>query len=80
MHRDAVAATGPVGDRAFCLVDADSGHCLRTVENPTLRIDYILTANGATATSAEVIRTTASDHLPIVAELSITKTPNGKVK
>lgn len=51
-----------------------------SVENPTLRIDYILTANGATATSAEVIRTTASDHLPIVAELSITRTPNGKVK
>lgn len=51
-----------------------------SVENPTLRIDYILTARGATATSAEVIRTTASDHLPIVAELSITKTPNGKVK
>ena len=51
-----------------------------SVENPSLRIDYILTARGATATSAEVIRTTASDHLPIVAELSITKTPNGKVK
>lgn len=51
-----------------------------SVENPTLRIDYILTARGATVTSAEVIRTTASDHLPIVAELSITKTPNGKVK
>ncbi|WP_434994706.1 endonuclease/exonuclease/phosphatase family protein [Arthrobacter sp. Ld5] len=51
-----------------------------SVENPSLRIDYILTARGATATSAKVIHTTASDHLPIVAELSITKTPNGKVK
>ncbi len=51
-----------------------------SVENPTLRIDYILTARGVTATSARVIHTTASDHLPIVAELSITKSPNGKVK
>ncbi|MGJ9404790.1 endonuclease/exonuclease/phosphatase family protein [Nesterenkonia aurantiaca] len=51
-----------------------------SVENPSLRIDYILTARGVTATSANVIQTTASDHLPIVAELSITKTPNGKVK
>ncbi|WP_104167690.1 endonuclease/exonuclease/phosphatase family protein [Arthrobacter sp. SX1312] len=51
-----------------------------SVENPSLRIDYILTGRGATATSAKVIHTTASDHLPIVAELSITKTPNGKVK
>lgn len=51
-----------------------------SVENPSLRIDYILTARGATATSANVIHTTASDHLPIVAELSITKSPNGKVK
>ena len=27
---------GPVGDRVFCLVDPSTGHCLRTVENPTL--------------------------------------------
>ena len=51
-----------------------------SVENPNLRIDYILTGRGATATSAKVIQTTASDHLPIVAELSIQKSPNGKVK
>lgn len=50
------------------------------MENPNLRIDYILTARGARATSAKVVQTTASDHLPVVAELSITKTPNGKVK
>lgn len=28
--------TGPVGDRAFCLVDPVADRCLRTVENPTL--------------------------------------------
>lgn len=31
-----LSADGPVGDRAFCLVDPVAGRCLRTVENPTL--------------------------------------------
>jgi uncharacterized protein YcbX len=31
-----LAATGPVGDRAFCLVDPRRDRCLRTVENPSL--------------------------------------------
>ncbi len=31
-----LTATGPVGDRVFCLVDPDADRCLRTVENPTL--------------------------------------------
>lgn len=31
-----LSVTGPVGDRAFCLVDPALGRCLRTVENPTL--------------------------------------------
>lgn len=39
-HRshDSVLLTeaGPLGDRAFCLVDPSTNHCLRTVENPTL--------------------------------------------
>lgn len=31
-----LACTGPVGDRAFCLVDPARARVLRTVENPTL--------------------------------------------
>lgn len=31
-----LALDGPVGDRAFCLVDLARGRVLRTVENPTL--------------------------------------------
>lgn len=31
-----LSATGPVGDRAFCLVDPATDRCLRTVEHPTL--------------------------------------------
>ena len=31
-----LASTGPVGDRAFCLVDPARSRVLRTVENPTL--------------------------------------------
>ena len=31
-----LTATGPVGDRVFCLVDPAADRCLRTVENPAL--------------------------------------------
>ena len=31
-----LSATGPRGDRAFCLVDVAAQRCLRTVENPSL--------------------------------------------
>ena len=31
-----LSASGPVGDRAFCLVDLSRDRCLRTVENPSL--------------------------------------------
>ena len=31
-----LAPGGPVGDRAFCLVDPGTSRCLRTVEHPTL--------------------------------------------
>jgi len=31
-----LALTGPVGDRAYCLVDPVAARCLRTVENPRL--------------------------------------------
>lgn len=31
-----VSATGPVGDRVFCLVDPEEGRVLRTVEHPSL--------------------------------------------
>src|SRR5665811_1996815 len=38
VERSAVdlSAEGPVGDRAFCLVDRARGRVLRTVENPSL--------------------------------------------
>lgn len=76
---DSFAALGQDDDYTFG-PDLEGLPGSGSVENPSLRIDYILTARGATATSARVVQTTASDHLPIVAELSITKTPNGKVK
>ncbi|GAA1477413.1 hypothetical protein GCM10009623_18590 [Nocardioides aestuarii] len=31
-----VTATGPVGDRVFCLVDPAADRCLRTIEHPAL--------------------------------------------
>lgn len=36
-HRSVLlSAAGPVGDRAFCLLDPAAGRCLRTIENPAL--------------------------------------------
>jgi endonuclease/exonuclease/phosphatase family metal-dependent hydrolase len=43
------------------------------VENPNRRIDYIFTSDDVKISSGEVIKTFASDHLPIVAELVLTK-------
>ena len=76
---DTFAALGQNEDYTFG-ADIDGVPGSGSVENPNLRIDYILTARGATATSAAVIKTSASDHLPIVAKLSVTKSPNGLVK
>ncbi|MGF9663240.1 endonuclease/exonuclease/phosphatase family protein [Arthrobacter crystallopoietes] len=50
------------------------------VEEPDRRIDYILTSDDIEAEAAEVIDTTSSDHLPIVADLSIEQNPNGLLK
>ena len=48
LARDAVtlAADGPVGDRAFCLVDPESARVLRTVEHPTLTCVEATTGDG----------------------------------
>jgi endonuclease/exonuclease/phosphatase family metal-dependent hydrolase len=50
------------------------------IEEPDRRIDYILTSGDIEAEAAEVIDTTSSDHLPIVADLSIEQNPNGLLK
>ncbi|WP_262106642.1 endonuclease/exonuclease/phosphatase family protein [Arthrobacter sp. Marseille-P9274] len=50
------------------------------VEEPDRQIDYILTSDDIEAEAAEVIDTTSSDHLPIVADLSIEQNPNGLLK
>ncbi len=41
------------------------------VENPDRRIDYIFTSDDIKISSGEVIKTIASDHLPIAAEFSL---------
>jgi endonuclease/exonuclease/phosphatase (EEP) superfamily protein YafD len=40
---------------------------------PSKRIDYVLHSAGVTAESAEVLATTASDHLPVVADLTVSR-------
>lgn len=41
--------------------------------SPDRRIDYVLASEGVEVLSARVIRTPASDHLPVVADLSISR-------
>lgn len=47
------------------------------IENPNRRIDYILTKGAIDPRFAEVIDTDSSDHLPVIADLTISQTPNG---
>lgn len=50
------------------------------VEEASLRIDYVLASEGVRPQAAHVVRTSASDHLPIVADLEIPRSPNGLVR
>ncbi|MFD5278181.1 endonuclease/exonuclease/phosphatase family protein [Pseudarthrobacter sp. NPDC058362] len=50
------------------------------VENPTRRIDYILSEGEIEPRFAEVINTAASDHLPIVADVVVAQKPNGLMR
>ncbi len=50
------------------------------VEDASLRIDYVLVSEGVRPQTAHVVRTSASDHLPIVVDLEIPRSPNGLVR
>ncbi|WP_457254393.1 MOSC domain-containing protein [Pedococcus sp. P5_B7] len=77
--RDAVtlAADGPVGDRAFCLVDPASGRVLRTVEHPSL-IQVEATSDGGDLClrmpdGQEVVgRVEATDEAPLTVDPVLT--------
>jgi endonuclease/exonuclease/phosphatase family metal-dependent hydrolase len=45
--------------------------------NPAKRIDYIFTSEGIEVNDAEIVHTLASDHLPVIADVSLIR---GKVK
>jgi endonuclease/exonuclease/phosphatase family metal-dependent hydrolase len=64
---------------AFAVLGQDADYTI-PVENPTRRIDYVLTQGDIEPTYAEVLHTTSSDHLPIIADLTIAQTPNGLAK
>ena len=57
-------------DDAWVAVGQGPGHSFDALE-PHERIDYVLTRPGVRAVSAHVVRTAASDHLPVVAELAL---------
>lgn len=48
-----------------------------SADNPTRRIDYVLTSEDVVARSAAVITTDASDHLPVVADVALPGTRVG---
>ncbi len=76
---DTFAALGQNEDYTFA-PDLEGLPGSGSVVNPTMRIDYILTRGAVQIEAAKVISTDASDHLPIVADLKIAKTPNGHTK
>lgn len=63
----------------FAALGQDTDYTM-PVENPVSRIDYILGHGDIRPRFAEVIRTTASDHLPIIADVSVAQKPNGLVR
>ncbi|AUZ36324.1 endonuclease/exonuclease/phosphatase [Arthrobacter sp. PGP41] len=63
----------------FAALGQDQAYTM-PVENPDRRIDYILGHGDIRPRSAEVISSAASDHLPIVADVSVARKPNGLVR
>ena len=59
------------------LIDSDAGgnRPTFTSTNPTVRIDYILHSPDLRAASFEVVASTASDHLPVMADLALCALP-----
>ncbi|RNF38803.1 endonuclease [Planococcus salinus] len=51
----------------------------REIFRPATRIDYVFTDDGFEVSQAEAIETAVSDHLPIIADLVLTKIP-GRTK
>ncbi|MFI7494165.1 endonuclease/exonuclease/phosphatase family protein [Kocuria sp. M4R2S49] len=68
----------------FAALDQDDAYTFAPdgapVEDASLRIDYVLVTEGVRPQAAHVVRTSASDHLPIVADLEIPRSPNGLVR
>ncbi|WP_261134845.1 endonuclease/exonuclease/phosphatase family protein [Bacillus sp. Marseille-Q3570] len=47
--------------------------------SPTKRIDYIYTSDNVTVQHSEVLSTLASDHLPVIADITLTRGFNGPI-
>ena len=61
-------------DDVWAAVGQGPGHTFDALE-PHMRIDYILTGAGVRPVNARLVRTPASDHLPVVAELALSGPP-----
>lgn len=66
-------------DDVFAELGQDNAYTYPVV-NPNRRIDYILTRGDVEPRHAEVMNSMSSDHLPIIADLTIPQSPNGLTK
>ncbi|MGQ1838146.1 endonuclease/exonuclease/phosphatase family protein [Kocuria turfanensis] len=68
----------------FAALDQDDAYTFAPdgapVQDASLRIDYVLVSEGVRPRAAHVVPTSASDHLPIVVDLTIPRSPNGLVR
>ncbi|WP_085506719.1 endonuclease/exonuclease/phosphatase family protein [Thalassobacillus devorans] len=75
------AELAPLFDRftdAWSVVEDDPGYTFSAL-SPSKRIDYIFASEAIEVRDAEVIDTLASDHLPVVADLSLNRGENGHI-
>ena len=64
---------------SFDLLGQNTDYSYPTM-NPAARIDYILTRGDIEPAFGEVVDTGSSDHLPVIADLTIGQAPNGLVR
>ncbi|MGP4081486.1 endonuclease/exonuclease/phosphatase family protein [Pseudalkalibacillus sp. R45] len=64
---------------AWAVAGDDSPGFTYSALSPTKRIDYIFTSDNMTVQHSEISSTLASDHLPVIADITLTRGDNGPI-